>query len=115
MNSARNRVFGSGLRAGCNARCLRASLCRRVKLAGLRHALTEEQIAALARAAHGFVGADIAALCNEAAMAALRRHVTCCGAKRAFFISICNRGEGKLGSMVGATCLCAIVVVSCSK
>ena len=52
-----------------------ASCTCRVKLAGLRHSLTEEKIAALARSAHGFVGADIAALCGEAAMTALRRHV----------------------------------------
>ena len=55
-------------------------VCGRVKLAGLRHTLTEAQIAALARAAHGFVGADIAALCSEAAMTALRRCVTADGA-----------------------------------
>lgn len=30
----------------------------------------------LAAAAHGFVGADLAAICNEAAMAALRRHIS---------------------------------------
>lgn len=29
----------------------------------------------LATATHGFVGADLAALCNEAALASLRRHV----------------------------------------
>jgi len=61
-----------------------AHLCRRVKLAGLRHTLTEEQVAALARAAHGFVGADIAALCSEAAMTALRRCVAAGGALQAF-------------------------------
>jgi len=53
---------------------------RRVKLAGLRHTLTEEQVAAMARVAHGFVGADIAALCSEAAMTALRRCVAADGA-----------------------------------
>ena len=57
----------------------------RVKLAGLRHTLTEGQVAALARAAHGFVGADIAALCSEAAMTALRRCVAADGAQETLF------------------------------
>ena len=35
--------------------------------------MAEEDIDALAAAAHGFVGADLAAICDEAAMAALRR------------------------------------------
>ena len=39
----------------------------------MRHCLSEEDIDAAADAAHGFVGADLAALCDEAAMAALRR------------------------------------------
>ena len=41
----------------------------------LQHEVAEEQVAKLARAAHGFVGADLAALCSEAAMTALRRVV----------------------------------------
>ncbi len=45
----------------------------RTKLRRLKHSLSDEQVASLAAAAHGFVGADLAALCNEAAMAALRR------------------------------------------
>lgn len=48
----------------------------RAKLKGLKHSLTEENIDDLAAAAHGFVGADLAAICNEAAMAALRRHIS---------------------------------------
>lgn len=39
----------------------------------MRHSLEEEDIDALAAAAHGFVSADLAAVCDEAAMAALRR------------------------------------------
>ena len=39
----------------------------------MRHCLAEADIDALAAAAHGFVGADLAAICDEAAMAALRR------------------------------------------
>jgi SpoVK/Ycf46/Vps4 family AAA+-type ATPase len=38
-------------------------------------ALTAADIEAVAAGAHGFVGADLAALANEAAMGALRRHV----------------------------------------
>ena len=45
----------------------------RARLATVRHGLTEKEVDALAAAAHGFVGADLAALCDEAAMAALRR------------------------------------------
>jgi len=45
----------------------------RAKLKAVRHCLAEEDIDALAAAAHGFVGADLAAICDEAAMAALRR------------------------------------------
>ena len=41
----------------------------------LRHSVTEAQADALARDAHGFVGADVAALCAGAAMQALRRAV----------------------------------------
>ena len=47
----------------------------RVKLRWLRHGLGEAEVAALAAAAHGFVGADLAALCEAAALAALRRAV----------------------------------------
>lgn len=42
---------------------------------GICHGLGDAEVAALAAAAHGFVGADLAALCNEAALAALRRAV----------------------------------------
>lgn len=42
----------------------------------LTHELTEHQITQLAQNAHGFVGADVAALCSGAAMSALRRRVS---------------------------------------
>ena len=48
----------------------------RAKLKAVRHSLGEEDIDALAAAAHGFVGADLAAICQEAAMAALRRVIS---------------------------------------
>ncbi|XP_078434324.1 cam interacting protein 111 [Wolffia australiana] len=44
-------------------------------LSGMHHALSDEQIQSLALETHGFVGADLSALCNEAAMIALRRFV----------------------------------------
>lgn len=39
------------------------------------HSLSELQIEHLATVTHGFVGADLAALCNEAALVCLRRYV----------------------------------------
>lgn len=44
-------------------------------LARMSHALAESDIETLAVATHGFVGADLASLCNEAAMVALRHFV----------------------------------------
>ncbi|KAF5191425.1 Atp-dependent zinc metalloprotease ftsh [Thalictrum thalictroides] len=41
----------------------------------LDHSLEDTQIQHLASNAHGFVGADLASLCNEAAMVCLSRHV----------------------------------------
>ncbi|XP_016507038.2 calmodulin-interacting protein 111 isoform X1 [Nicotiana tabacum] len=48
----------------------------------MEHALLEKDVQDLATATHGFVGADLAALCNEAALHCLREHVeskTCFG------------------------------------
>ena len=47
----------------------------RVKLQPLNHSLAEGDVEAVAAASHGYVGADISALCQEAAMHALSRHV----------------------------------------
>ena len=44
-------------------------------LSRMRHALTNADIETLASATHGFVGADLSSLCNEAALVALRRNV----------------------------------------
>ncbi|MCO5560528.1 hypothetical protein L7F22_014143 [Adiantum nelumboides] len=41
----------------------------------MSHALAESEIKALAAATHGFVGADLSSLCNEAALVALRNFV----------------------------------------
>jgi SpoVK/Ycf46/Vps4 family AAA+-type ATPase len=44
-------------------------------LDSISHDLHEEDMQALAASCHGFVGADLVALCQEAAMYALRRVV----------------------------------------
>lgn len=41
-------------------------------LGGMEHSLSDLQVQHLAMATHGFVGADLAALCNEAALVCLR-------------------------------------------
>lgn len=45
------------------------------RLSTVKHCLTPEQVHQLAATTHGYVGADLAALVNEAAMGALRRHI----------------------------------------
>ena len=50
----------------------------RARLRTIRHELRDEEADAVAKDAHGFVGADVAALVREAAMEALRRHVRKC-------------------------------------
>ncbi|XP_057503383.1 calmodulin-interacting protein 111 isoform X2 [Actinidia eriantha] len=44
-------------------------------LSEMEHSLLEMQVQHLATATHGFVGADLAALCNEAALICLRRNI----------------------------------------
>lgn len=44
-------------------------------LIGVHHSLRDDEIVSIAQETHGFVGADLAALCNEAAMCALRRYI----------------------------------------
>ena len=46
-----------------------------MKLQTLNHSMAEGDVEAVAAASHGYVGADISALCQEAAMHALGRHV----------------------------------------
>ncbi|KAK9923455.1 hypothetical protein M0R45_031874 [Rubus argutus] len=41
----------------------------------MEHRLSDVQVHQLANATHGFVGSDLAALCNEAAFSSLRRYV----------------------------------------
>ena len=72
-------------------------------LALLNHSLTQTQADALARDAHGFVGADVAALCAGAAMQALRRAVsrkTVCEKNACESIS---EEEDKLASALGTS------------
>ncbi|KAG8056187.1 hypothetical protein GUJ93_ZPchr0001g30519 [Zizania palustris] len=45
-------------------------------LVGVQHSLTCDELESLASVTHGFVGADLAALCNEAALSALRRYIS---------------------------------------
>ncbi|GAB4851784.1 hypothetical protein Ancab_031183 [Ancistrocladus abbreviatus] len=53
-----------------------------ILLSRMDHSLSYEQIQQLAVVTHGFVGADLGSLCDEAAMVCLRRHVelerSCC-------------------------------------
>ena len=49
-------------------------ICR-LKLQTLNHSMEEGDVEAIAAASHGYVGADVSALCQEAAMHALGRHV----------------------------------------
>ncbi|KAF3781224.1 Calmodulin-interacting protein 111 [Nymphaea thermarum] len=44
-------------------------------LKGMSHSLLDSEIVSLASSTHGFVGADLAALCNEAALCALDRYI----------------------------------------
>jgi SpoVK/Ycf46/Vps4 family AAA+-type ATPase len=43
-------------------------------LSEMEHSVSDMQLKQLAMATHGFVGADLAALCNEAALVCLKRH-----------------------------------------
>ncbi|WVZ85713.1 hypothetical protein U9M48_032604 [Paspalum notatum var. saurae] len=45
-------------------------------LIGVHHSLRDEELRSIAVETHGFVGADLAALCNEAALCALRRYIS---------------------------------------
>ncbi|CAN8279633.1 unnamed protein product [Cochlearia groenlandica] len=47
----------------------------RIILSGMQHSLSDTQLEQLAMETHGFVGADLAALCCEAAFVCLRQHL----------------------------------------
>ncbi|XP_050380979.1 calmodulin-interacting protein 111 [Argentina anserina] len=47
-----------------------------VLVSEIEHRLSDVQVQELANATHGFVGSDLAALCNEAAFSSLRRYVS---------------------------------------
>ena len=46
-------------------------------LGGMRHQLQEQDISTLAAQMHGYVGADLAAVCTRAGFLALKRHIAC--------------------------------------
>ncbi|KAJ3671598.1 hypothetical protein LUZ60_007677 [Juncus effusus] len=55
------------------------------------HSFSASQLNSLASETHGFVGADLAALCNEAALNALRRHINSKGERESSFnVSVMN-------------------------
>lgn len=62
-------------------------------LSEMEHSLSEVQVQHLATATHGFVGADLAALCNEAALIRLRTHIE--------FIKSCDDSDASRTSIVG--------------
>ena len=43
---------------------------------GMRHSLQQQDIQSLAAQLHGYVGADLAAVCTRAAFLALQRHIS---------------------------------------
>jgi hypothetical protein len=72
----------------------------------VNHSLTEGEVEDVAHAAHAFVAADVAALVAEAAMTALRRHVSyqvsaaCLIALHRLFVRHHTlRGEGRGGGV----------------
>jgi len=67
--------FGREVEVGVPGPAQREEILR-AHLRGVRHALPDAAVAEAARRAHGYVGADLAALCSEAALSALRRAVS---------------------------------------
>ena len=98
----------SGCR-GRGAKLVSPTVCR-VKLGDLQHSLQEEDVCGIAASTHGFVGADMVALCQEATMCALRRVVlqrTCRGASALPALQQADLAPEPLkvcSSMKGRTC-----------
>ncbi|KAA8519568.1 hypothetical protein F0562_013808 [Nyssa sinensis] len=67
-----------------------------VLLSEMEHSLSDMQVQHLAIGTHGFVGADLAALCNEAALVCLRRYVN--------FKKSCDDSESNRTSVVYDGC-----------
>ncbi|RKP33839.1 spermatogenesis associated 5, isoform CRA_b, partial [Dimargaris cristalligena] len=67
--------FDRELEIGIPDRLARLSILQTL-LRNIPHALTEADLDAVASRAHGFVGADLAAVCQEAGLTAIQRHVT---------------------------------------
>lgn len=74
--------FDVEIQVGIPSQSQRADILK-VCLARYPHAISDAEIAETAERLHGYVGADIAALCREAALAALRR----CGTGSSFAAS----------------------------
>eukprot|EP00884_Botryococcus_braunii_P022647 jgi/Botrbrau1/9066/Bobra.0376s0036.1 len=66
--------FDREIEVGAPSPAGRAEILRR-KLQGMHHCLATAEINDLARITHGFVGADLSALCQEAALVALHRFI----------------------------------------
>lgn len=75
-------------------------------LCGIDHSLIDMEIQQLAMTTHGFVGADLAALCNEAALVCLRYYVD--------FKKSCNDFELNRTSDLSYSCCDATIDSSCS-
>lgn len=63
------------------------------------HSLSIKEIQSLALGTHGFVGADLFALCNEAAMTALRRYISVESKENHF-----NEQYSGIDNYIGHTC-----------
>lgn len=76
----------------------------RTLLSEVDHSLSSTEIESLALATHGFVGADLAALCNEAAMTALRRHIKLKGLCKQSKKTLCEPDGDVAGIQVSDCC-----------
>ncbi|XP_078156359.1 cam interacting protein 111 isoform X3 [Carex rostrata] len=65
-------------------------------LSYMDHSLSQDELHLLASETHGFVGADLAALCNEAALNSLRQHIKLKGEKPSDFIGSLSNSLSKL-------------------
>lgn len=77
------------------------------RLARVSHTLTPAQVAFLAAAAHGCVGADLTSLVNEAALNALRRCAHCA----CRWLVCCWQGPTK--RTASAACACCVLQATC--
>ncbi|KAK9282491.1 hypothetical protein L1049_005410 [Liquidambar formosana] len=76
-------------------------------LSEMKHSLLDMEIQHLAMATHGFVGADLSALCNEAALVCLRRYIK--------FKKSCNDTHSSRTSIIYEGSDCIVGSSDCSK